>query len=285
MNEAQRLGKNIRALRNAHEETQEKLGYAIGVEKNAISYYENGKREPSNDVIASIARYYMISVEELLYSDLSGMDKIDVNPNILWENIDVVFPIIYTEGALKNEHFKNAFDIHNEVFNQLKNLSLDSVDRLSDCVDEYFEAQNDLNSKVEAAGNIMGIFYFFSLVMQTPKFLKNRSSVLLKISENNREIKKALEEPSPDFGDFEEFLNDEETLEFVDCLLLLIKRSFEWSDLADYYMALRYVFSLVDNDLGMEINKRIGVEFLSSFALVKNSYAINYLRLNSSQLE
>ena len=228
MNEAQRLGKNIRALRNAHEETQEKLGYAIGVEKNAISYYENGKREPSNDVIASIARYYMISVEELLYSDLSGMDKIDVNPNILWENIDVFFPMIYTEAALKNEHFKNAFDIHNEVFNQLKNLSLDSVDRLSDCVDEYFEAQNDLNSEVEAAGNIMGIFYFFSLVVQTPKFLKNRSSVLLKISENNREIKKALEEPYPDFGDFEKFLNNEETLEFVDNLLLLVKRSIEW---------------------------------------------------------
>ena len=94
-----------------------------------------------------------------------------------------------------------------------------------------------------------------------------------------------IEEPSPDFGNFEEFLNDEEMLEIVDYLLLLIKRSFEWSDLADYYIALRYVFSLVDNDLGMEINKRIGVEFLSSFALVKNSYAINYLRLNSSQLE
>lgn len=193
--------------------------------------------------------------------------------------------MIYTEAALKNEHFKNAFDIHNEVFNQLKNLSLDSVDRLSDCVDEYFEAQNDVNSEVEAAGNIMGIFYFFSLVVQTPKFLKNRSSVLLKISENNREIKKALEEPYPDFGDFEKFLNNEETLEFVDNLLLLVKRSIEWSDLADYYIALRYVFSLVDNDLGMEINKRIGVEFLSSFALVKNSYAINFLRLNYSQLE
>ena len=161
MNETQRLGRNIKALRNAHGESQEKLGYAIGVEKNAISYYENGKREPSKEVIASIAKYYMVSVEELLYSDLSGLGNISVDPNIIWEHIDIVFPVISSEVALKNNHFKKAFDLHNAVFNQLKRLNLDNVDKLSDCVDEYYEALNETNSKVESAGNILGIFYFF----------------------------------------------------------------------------------------------------------------------------
>lgn len=286
MNETQRLGRNIKALRNAHGESQEKLGYAIGVEKNAISYYENGKREPSKEVIASIAKYYMVSVEELLYSDLSGLGNISVDPNIIWEHIDIVFPVISSELALKNNHFKKAFDLHNEVFNQLKRLNLDNVDKLSDCVDEYYEALNETNSKVESAGNILGIFYFFALIMQVPKFFKNKPSVLVRLSENDRQIRETLENPNADFIVLEEaFFDSEEVQEILDELLPVLKKTKNWFELADYYLALRYIFSLVDNDLGAEINKRIGVEFLSSFALVENPYAINYLKLNLGKLD
>ena len=43
MTDLDKLGNNIRCLRIAYGETQEDLGWAIGVEKNTISYYEKGR--------------------------------------------------------------------------------------------------------------------------------------------------------------------------------------------------------------------------------------------------
>lgn len=78
MSYTSRLGNNIRCIRIAYGETQEQLGFIIGVEKTTISQYENGKREPSRDVLCAIAEHYVISVEELTQCDLSGIDKIKV---------------------------------------------------------------------------------------------------------------------------------------------------------------------------------------------------------------
>ena len=88
MSEEIRLGKNIRCLRKAYGETQEQLGEVIGVEKNTISYYENGKREPDKETLTAIASHFMISVEELMFCDLSENDKVNFDYKIFWENID-----------------------------------------------------------------------------------------------------------------------------------------------------------------------------------------------------
>lgn len=40
----------------------------------------------------------------------------------------------------------------------------------------------------------------------------------------------------------------------------IIKKSPNWSDLADYYLALQYIWNLVDNDLDWGFNQRIGME-------------------------
>ena len=66
MSSLERLGANIRALRKAYGETQEELGVALSIEKNTVSYYENGKREPNKDMLTEIAKHFMVSVEELM---------------------------------------------------------------------------------------------------------------------------------------------------------------------------------------------------------------------------
>lgn len=63
MGDLVRLGLNIRSLRKAYGETQEELGVALNVEKNTVSYYENGKREPNKDMIAEIAKHYDSGIE------------------------------------------------------------------------------------------------------------------------------------------------------------------------------------------------------------------------------
>ncbi|MBS6800172.1 MAG: helix-turn-helix transcriptional regulator [Firmicutes bacterium] len=51
MDRVQRFGKNIKYIRASYGEAQEKLGEAIGVEKNTVSNYENGKCEPHKDFL------------------------------------------------------------------------------------------------------------------------------------------------------------------------------------------------------------------------------------------
>ena len=49
-------------------------------------------------------------------------------------------------------------------------------------------------------------------------------------------------------------------------------------DLADYYMALRYVIGMVANDYSDDLNKTIGMEMLLSFAELGNKYVIRYFK-------
>jgi len=52
-----------------------------------------------------------------------------------------------------------------------------------------------------------------------------------------------------------------------------LKHSTEYRDLADYYLALRYIFGLVKNDNSTELNSSIGYQMMSDFSILGNIYA------------
>ena len=60
------LGKNIKEMRRKKGLTQEELGKRIGVEKSAISRWENGDRKPNIDHINNIALVLEIPLGALL---------------------------------------------------------------------------------------------------------------------------------------------------------------------------------------------------------------------------
>ena len=134
MSDLKQLGANIRSLRVAYGETQEQLGIAICVEKNTVSYYENGKREPNKEILAAIAIHYMVSVEELLHSDFTKIRKITVDKDAFWKNIDIILPIVSSERALKNENFKKAFDAHKDFYDELRKGCIDEIDNVKVCI-------------------------------------------------------------------------------------------------------------------------------------------------------
>lgn len=61
-------------------------------------------------------------------------------------------------------------------------------------------------------------------------------------------------------------------------LLRILKESMNYSDLADYYIAIRYVIGMVDNEYSADLNKTIGMEMLTTFAKLGNKYALNLFR-------
>lgn len=52
-----------------------------------------------------------------------------------------------------------------------------------------------------------------------------------------------------------------------------LKHSAEYSDLGDFYMALRYIFGMVRNGNSPELNSTIGYEMMSEFSMLNNIYA------------
>lgn len=60
-----RLGNRIRGLRIAHEMTQEDLASAAEIHVTYLSGVEHGKRNPSFEILYSIARSLKVSLSQL----------------------------------------------------------------------------------------------------------------------------------------------------------------------------------------------------------------------------
>lgn len=282
MSKENQLGINIRSLRKAYGETQEQLGQVLNVEKNTISSYETGTREPSKDTVREIAKHYMISTEELLHSDLSLINKIQIDKDAFWKYIDIVIPIASSEKALENPHFRKAYDAHKDFYDELRQVSLDKIDNVDVCLEEYTEVLEDEESGAMAAANIIGLEYLLLMgIKASAVVMKEQPAALMQVARKDKKTRKLIENPNPSLeSDAEEIMaefHNEESEEIMSQLLTTVKRSKEWSDLGDYYLALRYMWNLVDNDLDWGFNQRIGVEMLNSFASVNNIYAARFL--------
>ncbi len=57
---------NLRSLRESRGITQENLGCSLGVAKSTVSMYESGKREPSFEMVESIADFFNVPLSTLL---------------------------------------------------------------------------------------------------------------------------------------------------------------------------------------------------------------------------
>ncbi len=282
MNNANRLGSNIRALRVAFGETQEQLGEAIFVEKNTVSYYENGKREPNKKTLSAIAKHFMVSVEELIYDDLTSIGTITVDKNAFWKNLDIILPLVSSEKALENQNFKKAFDAHKHIYSGLQHLSFNELDFLDTCIEGYLEAVEDTNIEAEAAANFLGLWFFLKSIMKTPFILKSRPAMLMQIASRDEKARKILDNIDPSIeADAKAALNEidnDEMEKTLSEMLTVVKRSKDWSDLGDYYLAIQYVWNLVKNDLDWGFNQRIGAEMMNTFASVKNPYAARFIQ-------
>lgn len=60
------FGKNLRELRLEKGISQAKLGEYFDVCNQTVSFWETGSREPDLDMLVAIAKFFDISVDELL---------------------------------------------------------------------------------------------------------------------------------------------------------------------------------------------------------------------------
>jgi len=73
----QRFAEKLRALRERHGMTQQKVAHGIGVTESAIYYLESGKRNPGVETVVKLSRLFGISTDVLVKDEL----ELDDPPN------------------------------------------------------------------------------------------------------------------------------------------------------------------------------------------------------------
>lgn len=61
-----KFGIILKELRKEANLSQDQLGKKLGFSNQTVSFWESGKREPSLDVLVSVAKYFDVSVDFLL---------------------------------------------------------------------------------------------------------------------------------------------------------------------------------------------------------------------------
>ncbi|MEG1870377.1 MAG: helix-turn-helix transcriptional regulator, partial [Peptostreptococcaceae bacterium] len=93
------IGENIWRLRKLKKITQEQLGEYIGVSKGAISKWESGVSYPDIELLPVLARFFEISIDELL----------NFNSKISKELEDEIY--LECKNAINEEHTENGIEL------------------------------------------------------------------------------------------------------------------------------------------------------------------------------
>ena len=273
------LGRNIQHLRIIYNETLDELGSIIHCAKSTVKGYENGSRKPDLQTLQLLSAHYNKPVDELLYTDLTGLEiiSIDLNsPAHTTELLRVILPLYSSEEAMKNPNFKNGYDLSQRLLEAFSNAEVLSGSVIARIFEAFVKATDESESPEAVANLVWSVFVCWSHIADTNKLLTLQNKLLSKklsikdyMSLKDTEDSSIIEKKAG----FVSYIDDTITE-----ALKALKSKQEWSDLADFYLALRYVVGMVDTDLTTEMNSAVGMQMMLSFRTLGNSYAFTFCK-------
>lgn len=279
-----KIAKNIRDIRKAHGETQSELASAINVSETTVGNYETGIRQPDMQTIQAISEHYGFPVDRLINEDFSHMDfKLST---LTWEKamevMAIQFPMVCSDKAMEDPHFAEGYKRTQEIWTKVKE-GQSSIMRsfIESAFQKYEDAIIGNNELVEAVANTLWLTFLVYALMPDEHSVKMGEAVLFGKSIKKDFVKNyVLKDSNPiskeNTSNKRAYVEDSQ--ETVVALIQVLKESVEYSNLAGYYMALRYVIGMVANDYSDDLNKTIGMEMLLSFAELGNKYVINLFK-------
>lgn len=272
------LGRNIQHLREIYGETLDVLGTEVGFAKSTIKGYESGVRKPDPETLKAIAEHYGKTVDELLHTDLTGLEKITFTLDSLSQVIslqDTILPLFTPEEYMGNEHFKKGVTYCQRILSSFSNGEILRGSIIADVFQEFSAALEQIEEPEVVANVIWSVFFWWSQIIDVKQALAMQNKLLSKklsvmdTMKAKRNEPEAVKEKKVDFlTDFDDLLNE---------LIKALKSEECWSDLADYYLALRYLVGLIDTDCSVEMNSAVGMQMMLSFARLDNKYAHTFL--------
>ena len=161
-------------------------------------------------------------------------------------------------------------------------MNFENMKRLYEiCLREYIKSYDEKKTN-ETIANILSIIFFSACNVQgVIVMLENRDSVIMKNIEKDPKYKKVINNMEQSLeGIVEEIKKDFYSPEIIECIddyIKELKNVKEWRDLADYYLALQYVYNIIDNGMEMQRKYKTGLDMLKAFSSAGNIYANNYM--------
>ena len=277
------LGKNIQHLREIHGETLDELGAAVGFAKSTIKGYENGSRKPDPETLRKLAAHYGKTVDELMYADLSELEKIQISSDSIPSFIgfyEKMMPIFSSEKCMANKNFSEGYRACKRILSAFEKGENLRGSLVVDVFQNFMQAFEQVEEPEVLADLLWSVFLWWSQIFDVSKGLELQNKLLSKkldmmelVSAKQNESSEVKEKKVAFIAYFDEIINE---------AIRALKSEVAWSDLADYYLALRYMVGLIDTDFSIEMNTAIGMQMMMSFAKLDNQYAMNYLKLCTS---
>lgn len=286
-----RLGWNIKCLREAFGETLDDLKNAIGANSTGpISYYESGKQVPSRETLLKIAKHYRVTVNDLLNNDFSFLNLINLSGlmemNAALDSfvMDTLLPRVTSEDAMKCTTFAVAYKLHYYLTLLLRTRQSFDGKLTEHCLSFYKSA--DAEGIPEATANLLWWMFIEGITILgiTPQVVRwkhegHPSTIDFSDYIKKHYLWKADDSDDEVFHEIEdakiEYIKEIEP-EYIH-LIKKLKQTPEYSDLADYFAALRYLLGLVDCDLTHEMKVIVGSEMIATLAKLDNKYASNVI--------
>ena len=278
-----RVGKNIKYLRRVYGETLADLGEAVNLSATAIGNYESGERSPDHYKLSAIAKHYGKTVDELLSADLTDLPKMQMPVKGIREMVAfsrIVIPLVKSDTAMNNANFRKGYEKANKILNDAANNINAQSSTLASIIDSFSKAAMEDNLAEAKANTIWCAWQLwnsiidstlsddFSLLMFPRQGQQFDAKILLQIKEKENKSKEVIKKRQEFIAEMEGGVIE---------LICQLKKTEEWYDLADYYLALKYMRGFVDSGLSQEMNEAIGIQMMLSLAQIKNKYAYRLL--------
>ena len=271
------LGRNIKHLREMHAETLDELGAVIHCAKSTVKGYENGSRKPDLQTLQAIGMHYNITVDELMNTDLTDLGDLTLDLNSLSgmiQLINVIVPLYRSDKAMENDNFRKGYELAQRLLDGFSKAEVMSGNIIVRIFESFITAAEESESPESVANLMWSIFIWWTQMYDPDQILSLQNKMLSKKLTFKDYMKLRDTEDAKTKEKRESFIKDFD--EIINVTLRALKSEQEWSDLADYYLALRYVVGMVDTELTYEMNSAVGMQMMLSFMTLGNDLAFKF---------
>lgn len=273
------FSKNLRFLRETvFGETQIELANALHISNSTICKYEGENRLISVENLNKISEHYGVSVDSLLYQDLSaswtGKLPYDNMKNPIQPFLDF-YHLFVSEKALKNESFAKAAHLCLES----GPLTIEEIHwRIERCIKLFIKAWEQ-DHLFESVANVVMLMLLDYGTLQTEKQFRIVDEYLHDSHDEKNNKKMSLKYRNSVSSDDQDKRREYITEHYEGLLyyLVILKNYPEGVDLAYFYLAYSYILGYANNQFNNEKNLEIGFSMMDSYRNFGNIYATNYI--------
>lgn len=298
------LGNNIKYWRKLYGETLADLAKHLNCASTTVCNYESGIRAPTPEIIKEIAEHYHIPTDFLMrkgisISDLKSLKNIThkiLNSDIHLVDYNIslhkLLPLYTSKNAEKDNDFRMGYYFslkYLQYFPTFKEILEAYSKKNYSKVEELIEKYNfDLRFDSSTILNLSFHFYYSALENNEniPEIFTNILWCIFLLSfincndeEKSKDLQEKLETKKLSLQDcmLQNNKKHEDFIKKYNDSLRKLKSTPEWSDVADYYLALRYLFNLINNNYSAVTNSIIGNEMICSYIILGNSVASKHM--------